>query len=292
MSEALLESDMHPLLKRVYANRNISNPEELNYQLDQLLDFSQLKGISEAVKVIADVMLDNKTIMVIGDYDADGATSTALVVKALTMFGHTKVSYTVPNRFEYGYGLTPQIIDVALDKKPALIITVDNGISSIDGVNPNQPGCSFPSKCIAGVGLAFYTMLALRDYLRENNWFEKQNSVPNMAILLDLVALGTVADVVPLDKNNRIMIEHGLQRIRSGRCTAGISALLTVAKRNQASCASMDLAFYVAPRLNAAGRLEDMSQGITCLLSEDEQQTRSIATQLHNLNAKRKDIEK
>lgn len=319
--DALLESELHPLLKRVYANRNITNPNELNYQLDQLLDYSQLKGINKAVDVIAGAIFDNKMITVVGDYDADGATSTALVVKALRMFGHANVNYLVPNRFEYGYGLSPEIVDVCLADKPELIITVDNGISSIDGVkhaknngikvvvtdhhlagqhlpeadaivNPNQPGCTFPSKCIAGVGVAFYTMLALRAFLRDSNWFVPQNEIPNMAVLLDLVALGTVADVVPLDKNNRIMIENGLQRIRSGRCIAGISALLTVAKRNQASCASMDLAFYVAPRLNAAGRLEDMSQGIACLLSDNQHQALTIAAQLNGLNAKRKDIEK
>lgn len=319
--DALLESELHPLLKRVYANRNITNPNELNYQLDQLLDYSQLKGINKAVDAITGAIFDNKMITVVGDYDADGATSTALVVKALRMFGHANVNYLVPNRFEYGYGLSPQIVDACLADKPELIITVDNGISSIDGVkhaknngikvvvtdhhlagqhlpeadaivNPNQPGCTFPSKCIAGVGVAFYTMLALRAFLRDSNWFVPQNEIPNMAVLLDLVALGTVADVVPLDKNNRIMIENGLQRIRSGRCIAGISALLTVAKRNQASCASMDLAFYVAPRLNAAGRLEDMSQGIACLLSDNQHQALTIAAQLNGLNAKRKDIEK
>lgn len=316
----LLKSDLPPLLQRVYANRNVKNSHELNYQLNQLMDYRSLKGIDDAVKVIADAVFNKKSIMIIGDYDADGATSTALMCKALTMFGHENVKYLVPNRFEYGYGLTPQIVDVALGYQPDLIITVDNGISSIDGVkrakengiqvvitdhhlagkqlpdadaivNPNQPGCEFTSKCIAGVGVAFYTMLALRAHLRDKEWFEASN-VPNMSCLLDLVALGTVADVVPLDKNNRIMVEHGLQRIRSGRCISGISELLMVANRKQSSCNSMDLAFYVAPRLNAAGRLEDMSQGIECLLSEDQKITHSIAMQLHSLNIKRRDIEK
>ena len=316
----LLESNLHPLLKRVYANRKITHPDDINYQFDQLLDYSDFKGINEAVVVIANAIFKKQSIMIIGDYDADGATSTALMVKAFKLFGHENVNYLVPNRFEYGYGLTPQIVDVALDHKPDLIITVDNGISSIDGVshaknngikvvvtdhhlagkqlpdadaivNPNQPGCVFPSKCIAGVGVAFYTMLALRTYLRNNNWFESI-AIPNMACLLDLVALGTVADVVSLDKNNRIMVEQGLKRIRSGRCIPGIAALLVVSKRNQSTCTSTDLAFYVAPRLNAAGRLEDMSQGIECLLSNDEQQTHSIAVQLHSLNIKRRDIEK
>jgi len=320
ISDALLNSDIHPLLQRVYANRNIKQPDELNYHLDQLLGFNAFKGMTEAADVIADAIINGKAIMIIGDYDADGATSTALMIKALRMFGHENVSYLVPNRFEYGYGLTPQIVDVALAYKPSLIITVDNGISSIDGVkhakehgiqvvvtdhhlaakqlpdadaivNPNQAGCAFPSKCIAGVGVAFYTMLAVRANLRESKRFES-NSIPNMACLLDLVSLGTVADVVALDKNNRILVEHGLQRIRDGRCSSGISALLSVANRNQISCTSMDLAFYVAPRLNAAGRLEDMSQGIECLISEDHQQTDSIASQLHSLNTKRRDIEK
>ena len=320
ISDALLKSEMHPLLQRVYANRDVKQLDELNYHLDQLLGFDAFKGMTEAADVITDAIIHDKAIMIIGDYDADGATSTALMMKALRMFGHENVSYLVPNRFEYGYGLTPQIVDVAIAYKPGLIITVDNGISSIDGVkhakehdiqvvvtdhhlagkqlpdadaivNPNQTGCAFPSKCIAGVGVAFYTMLAVRANLRESKRFEA-NSIPNMACLLDLVSLGTVADVVPLDKNNRILVEHGLQRIRDGRCSSGISALLSASNRNQISCTSMDLAFYVAPRLNAAGRLEDMSQGIECLISEDHQQTHSIALQLHSLNTKRRDIEK
>lgn len=317
----LRNSDLHPLLQRVYANRNITNSDDVNYSLNQLLDYTSLKGIDEAVNVIADAVMSNKNIVIIGDYDADGATSTALMVKSLRMFGHDNVHYLVPNRFEYGYGLTPEIVDVANKLNPDLIITVDNGISSIDGVNqaikygikvvitdhhlagktlpnadaivnPNQPDCEFPSKCIAGVGVAFYTMLALRSYLRENNWFASANAVPNMAILLDLVALGTVADVVALDKNNRILVEHGLARIRGGRAISCIHQLLEVTGRNSTNCTSLDLAFYVAPRLNAAGRLEDMSQGIECLLSEDAEQANTIVQRLHELNAQRKDIEK
>jgi len=321
ISDELDASDIPPLLKRVYANRKITDPNELNYRFDQLLDFHSLKGIEDAVGVMADALSEKKNIIVIGDYDADGATSTALMVRALRMFGHDEIAYLVPNRFEYGYGLTPQIVDVALELKPELIITVDNGISSVDGVsharkhgvkvvitdhhlagkvlpeadaivNPNQPGCEFPSKCIAGVGVAFYTMLALRAKLRDNGWFGSDEKVPNMACLLDIVALGTVADVVALDKNNRIMVEHGLERIRKGQCCPGLLALLQVSGRDYSGCTSMDLAFYVAPRLNAAGRLENMSQGIECLLSDDEGLLRDMAAQLHSLNAKRRDIEK
>lgn len=319
--DSLLASNLPSLLQRVYANRKITDPDELNYQLDQLLDYRSLKGIEQAVDVIFEAMAENKKIVIVGDYDADGATSTALVVRALRLFGHSNVSYLVPNRFEYGYGLTPQIVDVALELKPGLIITVDNGISSIDGVahavangikvvitdhhiagktlpnadavvNPNQQGCEFPSKCIAGVGVAFYTMLALRAKLRDADRFESIDKIPNMASLLDLVALGTVADVVALDKNNRIMVEYGLQRIRRGQCITGLLALLQVSGRNYLNCNSMDLAFYVAPRLNAAGRLEDMSKGIECLLSSDDIQLHDMAAQLHNLNTKRKEIEK
>jgi len=256
---------------------------------------------------------------VIGDFDADGATSTALVVSALRDFGASNVGYLVPNRFEYGYGLTPEIVAIAGQSHPELIITVDNGISSIEGVaaanalgiatlitdhhlagrelpqadvivNPNQPGCEFPSKALAGVGVIFYIMLALRAELRTRGWFEERAEI-NLAHYLDLVALGTVADVVPLDRNNRILVAEGLRRIRAGRCRPGILALLEVASRQCQSVVASDLGFAVAPRINAAGRLKDMSIGIECLLCNDMVAARSQANQLNELNQQRRVIE-
>jgi single-stranded-DNA-specific exonuclease len=257
----------------------------------------------------------------VGDFDADGATSVALCVRALQLMGATDVQYLVPNRFEYGYGLTPEIVTDAAALEPAVIVTVDNGISSIAGVqaarahgiqvvvtdhhlpgeqlppadaivNPNLPGDAFPSKHLAGVGVAFYVMLALRTRLRERGWFEsRQRTEPNLAQFLDLVALGTVADVVPLDRNNRILVQQGIRRIRAGRCVPGIRALLQVSGRRQHSCVATDLGFAVAPRLNAAGRLEDMAIGIECLLSPDETTAGRLAARLDALNRERREIE-
>ena len=310
------------ILNRVFANRNIQSKEELNYSISKLLPFDKLKGISEAAKLIADAIKNELTIAIVGDFDVDGATSTTVAVKSLYSMGAKKVDFIVPNRFEYGYGLTPEIVNVAVERfAPDVIITVDNGISSIEGVkvakqlnltvivtdhhlpaetlptadaivNPNQPGCLFPSKMLAGVGVIFYVMLAVRSLLRERGWFVDKNiPEPNLAELLDLVALGTVADVVPLDYNNRIFVSQGLARIRSGKVRAGIKALIDVAGREAERLIASDFGFAIAPRLNAAGRLDDMSLGIDCLLSDDLAKARGIAQQLDEINFARRDIE-
>lgn len=312
-------SHIHPILQRIYSTRGISDPTQLMLTLQQLLPFTLLKGIDLAARHLADAVMNQKRMLIIGDFDADGATSTAVAVRALRMMGALKVDYLVPNRFEYGYGLTPEIVEVAESFQPDVLITVDNGIASLEGVktakqknytiiitdhhlagselpdadaivNPNQPGCLFPSKSIAGVGVIFYVMLALRAALRERGWFE-QMPEPNLAHLLDLVALGTIADVVSLDHNNRIMVHQGLQRIRAGYCCEGIKALAEVANRNLATLGSMDLGFMIGPRLNAAGRLDDMSLGIKGLLTEDKLEARLIAQQLDDLNKERRAIE-
>jgi len=266
-------------------------------------------------------IVNRQRIVVVGDFDADGATSCALCLRALRAMGAAEVHYLVPNRFEYGYGLTPEIVGVAAELQPDLLVTVDNGISSVDGVaaakrqgikvlitdhhlpgkqlpaadaivNPNNVGDSFPSKSLAGVGVAFYVMLALRARLREQGWFEKQSiAEPNLAQYLDLVALGTVADVVPLDRNNRILVQQGVQRMRAGHCAPGIRALLEVGGRSLSRMVATDLGFTVGPRLNAAGRLDDMSLGIECLLTDDAAAATQMASRLDELNRERKDIE-
>ncbi len=314
-------AELHPLLQRVYAARSIQSVTEVERGLDKLLPYHALSGIDIAVNCLAEALQRQQHILIVGDFDADGATSTALAVSALQSFGANQVSFIVPNRFEYGYGLTPEIVEVAAKHKPNLIITVDNGISSFAGVdranelgikviitdhhlpapelpkaaaivNPNQTGDAFLSKNLAGVGVIFYVMLALRSYLREHNWFSEKNiTSPNMSQFLDLVTLGTVADVVPLDKNNRILVHQGLQRIRAGRVRIGIQAMLSVAGRNYATLTATDLGFAVAPRLNAAGRLDDMSLGIACLLCEDPNRAREMAVQLDTLNKERQSIE-
>ena len=326
VNKELLDSDLHPLLKTIYANRGVTNLQQVTYSLNNLLDYSLLKDIDTASEIIAEAIIQQKRIIIIGDFDADGATSCAVMIRSLRAFGLLDVDYLVPNRFDFGYGLSPQIVDVAAQLKsasgssPDLIITVDNGISSIEGVrrandlgirvvvtdhhlaadelpdaaaivNPNQPGCDFPTKSIAGVGVAFYVMLAVRAALREKNWFGEKISEPNMANYLDLVALGTVADVVPLDDNNRILIEFGLQRIRSNKGCAGINALLTIAGKSIEACSSQDFGFIIGPRLNAAGRLDDMSVGIECLLSDDYEQALHYATMLNQMNIQRRQIE-
>lgn len=314
-------ADIHPVLKRILSSRGLAGMDELNQALDQLLPPAELKGIEQAVQVIASVLMQQAKIVVIGDFDADGATSTSVAVLALRAMGAQQVGYLVPNRFAYGYGLTPPLVQEACKQQPKLLITVDNGISSIEGVaeanrlgmqvvvtdhhlpgenlpaaaaivNPNQPGCSFPSKQLAGVGVVFYVMVMLRRYLLQQGWFERiQQPAPNLAQFLDLVALGTVADVVPLDRNNRILVSQGLARIRAGLCRPGILALLQLGKRDPAHIISTDLGFAVGPRLNAAGRLEDMSVGIECLLTNDPAKASLLAQQLHELNQTRKDIE-
>lgn len=314
-------ADLHPLVKRIYENRGINNIKELDHNLTALIPYHSLQGIDEAVALLYEHIVKQKRIVIVGDFDADGATSSALAVAALKSFGIKEVSYLVPNRFEYGYGLTPEIVAVAAKWQPDLIITVDNGISSIEGVtaahakgikvlvtdhhlagaklpaadaivNPNQPGDSFPSKNLAGVGVIFYVMCALRRYLKEKNWFAEKNiKEPNMTAFLDLVALGTVADVVPLDQNNRILVHQGLRRIRAGHCCVGINALLEISKRSAAKLTAADLGFAIGPRLNAAGRLDDMSLGIECLLTENPEKAREYAQVLNELNQQRKSIE-
>lgn len=311
--------NLHPTLKRIYAARGIMHESELLYGLDKLEPYHGLMGIEKAATFLGDAIELQKRFLIVGDFDADGATATAVAVRALRLLGAQHVDFLVPNRFEYGYGLTPEIVDIAAKLKPDVIITVDNGISSNEGVqaakkyqidvvitdhhlpgnelpeavaivNPNQKGDTFPSKAMAGVGVVFYVMLALRAYLNQKNWF-KDTPAPNMAALLDIVALGTVADVVSLDRNNRILVHQGLKRIQAGKCCQGIEALLRVAKKEPQKIAASDLGFAVAPRLNAAGRLDDMSLGIQCLLTDDMEKAESYARQLDELNIERRGIE-
>ena len=313
------DSSLHPLLAQVYAARGISCKDDLNLALDQLLPPDGLLNAPAAARLLADALSTQQRIMVVGDFDADGATSTALVVTALREFGAQDVDFLVPNRFEYGYGLTQEIVALAAQSKPDLIITVDNGISSLDGVaaareigiatlitdhhlagrelpdadvivNPNQPGCAFASKNLAGVGVIFYIMLALRAELRSRDWFSSHPEV-NLGHYLDLVALGTVADVVPLDRNNRILVAAGLARIRAGKARPGILALLQAGSRKYQSAVASDLGFAVGPRINAAGRLDDMSIGIACLLSNEAGEAAAIAARLQQLNQDRRLIE-
>lgn len=312
---------MHPILKRIYLARDVRDAEQTETSLKHLLPFVDLKNIDKAVDLLAASLIKQQRILIIGDYDADGATSCALAVKVLKAFGARHVDYLVPNRFEYGYGLTPEIVEVARRKQPDLIITVDNGIASIDGVNaakaanirvvitdhhlpgetlpaadaivnPNQPDDHFASKNLAGVGVIFYVMAALRARLREQAWFKTQNlPEPAMAEYLDLVALGTVADVVKLDHNNRILVAQGLARVRAGQACPGMLALLQVAGRDYKKIVSADLGFFAGPRLNAAGRLDDMSIGIECLLSRDMESALERARVLDSFNRERRQIE-
>ena len=316
-----LPESLHPVLQKIYLNRGITSSEELDLTLQKLHHSHQLSGIERAVEILVDALQHQQRILIVGDFDADGATSCALSVRALRAMGVSDVDYLVPNRFHFGYGLSPQLVEVARERHPDLIITVDNGISSIDGVaaakacgiavivtdhhlqgdslpdadaivNPNLEGDEFPSKNLAGVGVIFYLMAALRTALRKQGWFEQQQiKEPNMADYLDLVALGTVADVVPLDQNNRILVENGLQRIRAGRCCAGISALIEISKRTAHRLVATDLGFALGPRLNAAGRLEDMSLGIECLLTDDAAAATQMADELNSLNLQRREIE-
>ena len=321
IAPALQKAAVPEVLKRVYANRGIQNPSELSLTLDQLLPPQNLKGVTEAAELLADAIEGDARVLIVGDFDADGATSCAMAVSVLRQMGLREIAYLVPNRFEFGYGLTPEIVDLAAAQTPDLIVTVDNGISSIDGVeaaralgisvlvtdhhlpgaslpeaevivNPNQPGCAFGSKSLAGVGVMFYVLTALRATLRQRGWFEEEGiTEPNLGDALDLVALGTVADVVPLDRNNRILVAAGLARIRSGRARPGIEALFEVAGRDHRQATASDLGFIVGPRLNAAGRLDDMSIGIECLLAESSMAAREQAETLHQLNRERRDIE-
>lgn len=320
-SQLNADSAIAEIIKKIYENRGIKNFNEVNHELSTLCSFENLLNINQATELLYQHLQQQNKILIVGDFDADGATSSALAVNALKAFGAKNVKYLVPNRFEYGYGLTPEIVEVAKQWSPNLLITVDNGISSIAGVatarkanidvlitdhhlaaaelpdanviiNPNQAGDLFPSKNLAGVGVIFYVMSALRRLLIEKNWFiEKKIAEPNMAKFLDLVALGTVADVVPLDQNNRILVQQGLKRIRANHCRVGIKALADVAKRTQTKITAADLGFALGPRLNAAGRLDDMSLGIECLLAEDYQTAYEFAMQLDDLNQERRVIE-
>ncbi len=308
-------------LARIYAARGIQSQKQLGRNLKELLPDTQMKGMDGAVSRLLQAVRANESIMIIGDFDCDGATSTAVAVLGLRMMGAGNIDYLVPNRFEYGYGLSPEIVDVAFTQSPQLLVTVDNGISSVEGVaranqlgmdvvvtdhhlaghvipqavaivNPNQPGCSFEAKSTCGVGVIFYVLIALRRALQAENWFER-NSIPapNLASLLDLVALGTVADVVALEHNNRTLVYQGLQRIRAGYARPGLLALIEIAGRRKERLVASDLGFAVAPRLNAAGRLEDMSIGIECLLADDPEYARELAQTLDQLNLDRRAIE-
>ena len=314
----LEQEGVHPLLARLYAARGIKRKSDLEYGLKALLPPQSMKGTAEAARLLADAIEADAHLLIVADYDCDGATACALGVRALRAMG-AQVNYLVPNRFEYGYGLTPEIVALAAQREPDVIITVDNGIASIDGVaaaqaagiatlitdhhlpgdtlpqadvivNPNQPGCEFASKSIAGVGVMFYVMLALRAELRERGAFADR-AEPNLASLLDLVALGTVADVVRLDHNNRILVSQGLARMRSGKLTPGVAALFAAAAREPARASCFDLGFAAGPRLNAAGRLSDMSLGIECLITDDMARALNIAKELDALNRERRAIE-
>ncbi|WP_053152621.1 single-stranded-DNA-specific exonuclease RecJ [Pseudomonas sp. Pf153] len=311
--------DLPPLLTRLYAARGVQSEAELDKSLARLIPFQQLKGIDAAVDLLVTALEQRQRILIVGDFDADGATASSVGMLGLRLLGAAHVDYLVPNRFEYGYGLTPEIVQVALTREPQLLITVDNGISSVEGVaaakaaglkvlvtdhhlpgpelpaadaivNPNQPGCEFPSKALAGVGVIFYVLMALRARLRSLGWYASKPQ-PNIGELLDLVALGSVADVVPLDANNRILVHQGLERIRAGRARPGIKAILEVARRDHSRITSTDLGFILGPRLNAAGRLDDMSLGIECLLTDDPALARDMAAQLDGMNQDRKSIE-
>jgi len=316
-----LSEQIPPLLRRIYAARGVNSDEELVRELNHLPAPSELSGTAEAAELLHQAMRDSNRILIVGDFDADGATSCALAVLALKALGATNVSYLVPNRFEYGYGLTPEIVDVALKHSPDLLVTVDNGISSITGVaaanaagvpvvvtDHHLPGKELPAaavivnpnlsteagigKNLAGVGVLFYVLLALRTRLRDHDWFAKHAiKEPNLADYLDLVALGTVADVVPLDRINRILVHQGIRRIRAGHCGPGIKALLRVAGRNQQQHIAADMGFAVGPRLNAAGRLEDMSLGIETLITDSVQEAEQGAAELDLLNRQRREIE-
>ena len=315
----LIASGLPPFLARIYAGRDINDPAQLDADLKRLIPPERLLNVGTMATMLADAIAAHKTLLIVADYDADGATACAVGLRALRSFG-ADVDYLVPNRFEYGYGLTPEIVRLAAEKKkPDVLITVDNGIASIDGVaeanrlgmkvlvtdhhlpgdalpdawciiNPNQPGCEFPSKSLAGVGVMFYLMLALRAELRGRGAYAGKPE-PNLAALLDLVALGTVADVVRLDDNNRLLARQGLQRMRSGRAHAGVAALFNAAGRDVRRAGAYDLGFVAGPRLNAAGRLTDMSLGIECLTTDDAVRAGEIARQLDQLNRQRRDIE-
>jgi single-stranded-DNA-specific exonuclease len=309
---------VHPLLARLYAARGVAGADELDTRPSALLSPDTLKGTTEAARLLADAIAQGKKLLIVADYDCDGATACAVGIRALRLFG-AQVDYLVPDRFKLGYGLSPEVVRLAAPQKPDIIVTVDNGIASVEGVaeanrlgiatlitdhhlpgpelpaaavivNPNQPGCGFASKSIAGVGVMFYVMLALRAELRNRGTF-KDGPEPNLASLLDLVALGTVADVVPLDRNNRVLVAQGIARMREGRMQPGVRALFAVAGRDPRQASTFDLGFALGPRLNAAGRLADMALGIECLITDDAGRAMNISTELDSLNRERRGIE-
>ncbi len=317
-ANVLAASGLHPTLARILSARGVERPAELATDLPELVPPAAMKGIGHAAAYLADAIAAGKRLLIVADYDCDGATACAVGVRGLRMLG-ARVDYIVPNRFEYGYGLTPEIVALAAQQKPDVIVTVDNGIASVDGVaaanatgidvvvtdhhlpgavlpdaavivNPNQPGCEFPSKNLAGVGVMFYVLLALRAELRKRGVYT-QATQPPLQTLLDLVALGTVADVVKLDSNNRILVAQGLKRMRAGRMHPGVAALFRAAGREASRANTFDLGFGVGPRLNAAGRLADMSLGIECLLTDDANRAWEIAQELDAMNRERRDIE-
>ena len=309
------------VLQQIYANRGISDLGQLDYQLKNLPSPVLMKSNIEAGALLSEAIMRQDKLLIVADFDVDGATSCTLMMLALKRMGAKNVDYLVPDRFKFGYGLTPEIVEVAAELSPDLIITVDNGIASVDGVakandlgikvlitdhhlppnvlpdaiaivNPNQLGCEFPTKALAGVGVAFYLMLSLRLQLREQGWFKQENiDEPNLSQFLDLVALGTVADIVPLEYCNRILVTHGMKRIRAGYCRPGITALLNLANKDNTRVQPSDLGFAVGPRLNAAGRLDDMSLGIECLLTESATSAENLAYELDCLNKERREIE-
>ncbi|WP_323844789.1 single-stranded-DNA-specific exonuclease RecJ [Microbulbifer magnicolonia] len=326
LSTGRFTSDTPKILQRVLLGRGVNSEAELDHRLAKLHAPQAMRGLEKAVELLVSAVRAQQKILIVGDFDADGATSSTLAVLALGAMGAPGVDFLVPNRFDYGYGLTPEIVQVAKEYGPDVLITVDNGISSIDGVaaakaagmtvivtdhhlpgaelpdadaivNPNQPGCDFPSKNLAGVGVIFYLLSRLRSALEESGWFADSVfgslglSPPNMAEYLDLVALGTVADLVPLDHNNRILVHQGIARIRAGHCRPGISALLEVAGRDQRKLSTTDIGFILGPRINAAGRLDDIGTGIRCLLTRDPGEARELAAELDALNRDRKAIE-
>ncbi|MGA9575890.1 MAG: single-stranded-DNA-specific exonuclease RecJ [Lysobacterales bacterium] len=312
-----LPDSLHPVIRRILLARNVADEKSLDLKLGRLRPPDTLSGIRDAAEILADAVVTGQSILIVGDFDADGATGTALAVRALQQMAAARVDFRVPNRFEFGYGLSVGLVDTLSDDPPDVLVTVDSGISSIDGVrrarelgckvivtdhhlpgeelpateaivNPNCSGDRFPSKNLAGVGVVFYLMTVLRSALRERDWFTLPRTEPNLARLLDLVALGTVADLVPLDDNNRILVRQGMERIKQGLCSPGLLALLRLGKRDFRHLVASDLAFAVAPRLNAAGRMEDMSVGIRCLLTDDRDEAMALATELDDLNHDRR----
>lgn len=315
-----LPERLHPVSRRVLLARGIREADELQLDLRQMLPPETLGGLRRAASLLADAVTENRSVLIVGDFDADGATGTALAMRALAAMGCERLDFRVPNRFEFGYGLTVPLVDTLAGAPPDVLVTVDSGIACLGGVrrarelgccvivtdhhlpgerlpeadaivNPNTPGDAFPSKHLAGVGVMFYLLGGLRAQLRERGWFGPRRPEPNLAQWLDLVALGTVADLVPLDHNNRVLVRQGLERIRRGQCCPGLMALLRLGKRDYRYANAADLGFAIGPRLNAAGRLDDMSAGIRCLLSDDAQEAGRLAGQLDQLNRQRQDLQ-